>query len=131
MLDQLCAGAQWPELCAPQDGIHTLTTQMNTDQELVPRQLSDRALAIFAFAAYHELESGTRVTSVVADDHAGHRADPSGVNELVEYELARREADHIAFTERGAELLQQILVTMRATPGVLSAGPTPKCRERS
>jgi hypothetical protein len=63
-------------------------------------QLTDRALAIFAFAIYHELESGTRVTSVVADDHAGHRADPSGVDELVQHELAGREADHISFTER-------------------------------
>ncbi len=89
-------------------------------------QLTDRALAIFAFAAYHELGSGTRVTSVIADDHAGHRADPSGVNQLVEYELARREADHVAFTERGAEVLQQILATMRASssPRMMSAGPT-------
>ena len=118
-------------VCATGEGIHALTTQRNTDEELVPPKLSDRALAIFAFAAYHELESGTRVTSVVADDHAGHRADPSGVNELVEYELARREADHIAFTERGAELLQQILVTMRATPRVMSAGPTSTDRESS
>jgi hypothetical protein len=44
---------------------------------------TDRALAILAFAIYHPLESGTRVSSVVADDHAGHRADPSGVKELV------------------------------------------------
>ncbi len=78
-------------------------------------QLTDRALAICAFAIYHELESGTQVTSVIADDHAGHRADPSGVNELVQYELAREEADHIAFTDRGAEMLQQILLTMRAS----------------
>ncbi len=89
-------------------------------------QLTDRALAIFAFAVYHELESGTRVTSVNADDHGGHRADPSGVNELIQYELARREADYIAFTERGAEVLQQILATMRASMSspMISAGPT-------
>ena len=86
-------------------------------------QLSDRALAIMAFAIYHELESGTRVTSVVADDHAGHRADPSGVDELVQHKLARREADHITFTERGAEMLQQIMATMRvsaSSPSVTS-----------
>ena len=82
-------------------------------------QLSDRALAIMAFAIYHELESGTRVTSVVADDHAGHRADPSGVDELVQHELARREAEHIAFTEHGAELLQQMVATMRASASTL------------
>ena len=94
-------------------------------------QLTDRALAIFAFAVYHELESGTRVTSVIADDDAGHRADPAGVNELVEYELARREADHIAFTERGADMLQHLLTTMRASssPRVMSASPAAADRE--
>ena len=80
----------------------------------MPR-LTDRALAIFAFAIYHELESGTRVTSVVADDRAGHRADPSGVDELVQHGLARREAEHIALTERGAEILQQMVATLRAS----------------
>ena len=87
------------------------------------QQLTDRALAIFAFAIYHELESGTRVTSVVADDHAGHRADPSGVDELVQHELARREAEHIAFTERGAEMLQQMVATMRASASSLPVIP--------
>ena len=96
-------------------------------------QLTDRALAIFAFAVYHELESGTRVTSVIADDHAGHRADPAGVDELVQYDLARREADQIAFTERGAEMLQEMLATMRAsisTP-VISARPIKAVLESS
>ena len=85
--------------------------------------LTDRALAIFAFAIYHELESGTRVTSVVADDHAGHRADPSGVDELVRHKLARREEDHIALTDRGAEMLQQILATMRGSASPLPVTP--------
>ena len=82
-------------------------------------QLTDQALAILMFAIYHELESGTRVTSVIADDHAGHRAEPSGVDELVRHVLARREADHIAFTERGMEILQQMLATMRASASSL------------
>ena len=89
-------------------------------------QLTDRALAIFAFAIYHELESGTRVTSVVADDHAGHRADPSGVDELVQHELARREAEHVAFTERGAEMLQQMVATIRASASSLQVTPPSK-----
>ena len=92
-------------------------------------QLTDRALAIFAFAIYHELESGTRVTSVVADDHAGHRADPSGVDELVQHDLARREAEHIAFTERGAEMLQFILATIRGSASPLRV--TPHAGDRS
>ena len=34
--------------------------------------LSDKALSIFAFAAYHRLVSGERVTSVIRKDGAGH-----------------------------------------------------------
>jgi hypothetical protein len=44
--------------------------------------LSDKALSIFAFAAYHRLVSGERVTSVIRRDGAGHEADPEGVQEL-------------------------------------------------
>ncbi|KAA0119933.1 hypothetical protein CIW48_26480 [Methylobacterium sp. P1-11] len=44
--------------------------------------LSDKALSIFAFAAYHRLVSGETVTSVIRRDGAGHEADPEGVKEL-------------------------------------------------
>jgi hypothetical protein len=37
--------------------------------------LSDKALSIFAFAAYHRLVSGEKVTSVIRRDGAGHEAD--------------------------------------------------------
>ena len=40
--------------------------------------LSDKALSIFAFAAYHRLVSGEKVTSVIRRDGAGHEADPEG-----------------------------------------------------
>ena len=108
-------------------------TTINTLEAPISPQLTDRALAIFAFAIYHQLESGTRVTSVVADDHAGHRADPLGVNELIRHELARREPDHIAFTERGTAVLQKVLATMRASASSLplDAASATNDRERS
>jgi len=49
------------------------------DQDLL---ISDRALAVFAFAAYHELESGQVVRSVARRDDAGHKADDAAVDEL-------------------------------------------------
>ena len=52
--------------------------------------LSDKALAVFAFAAYHQLESGQRVSSIVQRDGAGHRADDTAVRELTERGLVRR-----------------------------------------
>jgi hypothetical protein len=44
--------------------------------------ISDRGLAVFAFAIYHQLESGSRVTQVVREDGAGHHADPAAIQEL-------------------------------------------------
>ncbi|PVE22578.1 hypothetical protein DC522_20465 [Microvirga sp. KLBC 81] len=44
--------------------------------------LSDEALAVFAFAAYHQLSSGQMVRSVVRRDGAGHKASDKAVSEL-------------------------------------------------
>jgi len=44
--------------------------------------LSDKALSVLVFAAYHQLASGERVSEIVHHDDAGHRADPQGVEEL-------------------------------------------------
>lgn len=49
-----------------------------------PNDLSDKALAIFAFAAYHQLGSGDTITSVVANDLSGHHADPEALSEIEE-----------------------------------------------
>lgn len=57
--------------------------------------LSDGALAVFAFAAYHELSSGQRVLSVVREDGAGHRANAAAVDELDERGLIRAERDEL------------------------------------
>ena len=44
--------------------------------------LSDEALAVFAFAAYHQLASGQKMLSVVRKDGAGHRASAAAADEL-------------------------------------------------
>jgi chromosome segregation and condensation protein ScpB len=77
--------------------------------------LTDEALAVFAFAAYHQLESGEPVTRVVINDGAGHRADGKAVAELTERGLAEVENDRIAFTDSGEALLARIVETIRKT----------------
>ena len=76
--------------------------------------LSDKALSIFAFAAYHRLLSGERVASVIRKDGAGHEADPDGVAELESRGLAKADETRIelgeaaqAFTERLVEALRR------------------------
>jgi hypothetical protein len=75
--------------------------------------ISDKALAVLAFAIYHELESGARVSHVIKDDGAGHRASPEGVEELERLGLANSEADRIAFTKQGESVLDTLLSAMR------------------
>lgn len=80
-----------------------------------PNDLSDAALAIFAFAAYHQLESGDVVSSIVADDGTGHRADPQAVRELVERDLIAQEGERLHFTPGGQLLLSQIVDRIRGS----------------
>ena len=68
--------------------------------------LSDEALAVFAFAAYHELSSGQRVRGVVRRDGAGHQASDKAVAELDERGLITAEYEEILFTPDGEEALQ-------------------------
>jgi hypothetical protein len=75
--------------------------------------LSDKALAVFAFALYHQLSSGEPVSGVVTRDAAGHQADPGAVNELESAGLASPEADRIVFTEAGLNLLARLAEAMR------------------
>jgi hypothetical protein len=77
--------------------------------------LSDKALAVFAFAAYHQLESGQRVSSVVQNDGAGHKADDDAVNELSDRGLARADGSSIHFTEEGERALQTVIDGIRRT----------------
>jgi len=75
--------------------------------------LSDKALAVFAFAAYHQLESGQRVSSVVRRDDAGHRADEKAVRELTEHGLVRADERLVHFTNEGERMLQTVIDGVR------------------
>jgi hypothetical protein len=76
--------------------------------------LSDKGLAIFAFAAYHQLESGQAVTKVIREDGKGHKADPEGVSELEGLGLAKAEGNDIVFTEAGLAALAKGVDGLRA-----------------
>ena len=78
-----------------------------------PNDLSDKALAVFAFALYHQLESGDAVAAVIAHDANGHRADPAAIEELSKLELATLEDDKIVFTPAGALMLSQLADRLR------------------
>ena len=80
-----------------------------------PNDLSDKALAVFAFAAYHQLESGDAVTSVVSDDASGHKADPAAVEELVRLNLAAPTAERLHFTDAGQVMLSQVIDRIRGS----------------
>ena len=77
--------------------------------------LSDKAIAVFAFAAYHELSSGETVVDVVLKDGAGHAADPSAIQELEAAGLATAEKERAVFTESGKSQLQAVIAAIRGT----------------
>ena len=62
-------------------------------------KLSDKAIAVFAFAAYHEMSSGETVVDVVLKDGAGHAADPAAIQELEAAGLATTEGERAVFTD--------------------------------
>lgn len=71
--------------------------------------MSEKAVAVFAFAAYHQLGSGQPVKSVVRSDGKGHAADADAVTELVERSLATVEGNDIAFTDEGLAVLAKAI----------------------
>lgn len=75
--------------------------------------LSDKALAVFAFAAFHQLESGQKVSKVTARDGAGHKADDGAVAELTERGLVTVEGDSINFTPQAEQMLDRVIQGMR------------------
>jgi hypothetical protein len=75
--------------------------------------LSDEALAVFAFAAYHELSSGQRVRSVVQKDGTGHRANDAAVDELDGRGLIKADGHEIVFTPAGEDVLQGVVSAIR------------------
>ena len=76
--------------------------------------LSDKAVAVFAFAAYHQLESGQPVTKVIREDGKGHQADPEAVEELERLNLVKAEGNDIVFTQSGLSVLARALEGLRA-----------------
>jgi coproporphyrinogen III oxidase-like Fe-S oxidoreductase len=75
--------------------------------------LSDKALAVFAFAAFHQLESGQKVSKVVRRDGAGHKADDEAVAELTERGLISIDGDYINLTADAERMLEQVIQGMR------------------
>ena len=75
--------------------------------------LSDKALSILVFAAYHSLTSGEKVRDVVLDDGKGHHADTDGVEEIRNAGLLEVEGDRGRLTEKGEERLARLLETIR------------------
>lgn len=80
-----------------------------------PNDLSDKALAVFAFAAFHQLESGDAITSVIAKDGSGHRADPEAIAELETQELGELEGERFAFSTAGQLMLSQVIDRIRGS----------------
>ncbi len=75
--------------------------------------LSDHALSILTFAAYHSLVSGEVVTRVVLDDGKGHKADSAGVEEMEKAGLLEAEGERGTLTEAGSQRLGQLIDAIR------------------
>ena len=69
------------------------------------QDLSDKAIAVFAFAAYHQLTSGQPVTSVIREDKNGHKADDAAIDELTGKDLVEITGNDITFSESGLRVL--------------------------
>ena len=79
--------------------------------------LSDKALSIFAFAAYHRLVSGERATSVIRKDGAGHEADPEGVKELEERGLVTAGDTDIDLGQTAQQTVETMVAALRQAVG--------------
>ena len=81
-------------------------------------QLSDKSLAVFAFALCHHFQSGSRVTEVIKEDGAGHRADPEALEELDRLGLVKTHENRVSFTDRGEAVLDHLIgLTRQAAAG--------------
>ncbi len=76
--------------------------------------LSDDALAVFAFAAYHQLSSGQSVRSVARRDGVGHKASDAAVAELRECGLIEADDDEIRFTSQGEDALRSAIERLKS-----------------
>ncbi|WP_407519833.1 hypothetical protein [Methylobacterium oryzisoli] len=76
-------------------------------------ELSDKALSVFAFAAYHQLESGQKVSRVVRRDGAGHQADPEAVAELEQAGLIEATADALVLRPEAEAMVEKGIAALR------------------
>jgi hypothetical protein len=76
--------------------------------------LSDEALAVFAFAAYHQLSSGQVVRSVARHDGAGHGASDAAVAELRKSGLIEASDEEIRFTNEGEDALRAMIERLKS-----------------
>ncbi|HEV7436246.1 MAG TPA: hypothetical protein VGO22_15440 [Pseudorhizobium sp.] len=75
--------------------------------------ISDKGLAVFAFAVYHQLEGGTRLREIVTDDGAAHRADAEAVEELQALGMLETDGNRLSFTDQGEVMLNSMIGSMR------------------
>lgn len=75
--------------------------------------LSDKALSILTFAAYHQLSSGMIVRDVVLEDGAGHKAEPDGVAELTEAGMIEVEGPRGTLTDDGEAMLAKVVAAIK------------------
>jgi chromosome segregation and condensation protein ScpB len=76
--------------------------------------LSDKAVAVFAFAAYHQLTSGQPVKSVIREDGKGHKADDEAVQELTAKDLVEVSGNDICFSEAGLHVLSTAIEGLKS-----------------
>ena len=76
--------------------------------------LSDKALSVFAFAAYHQLGSGQKVSRVIRSDGAGHEADPEAVRELETAGLVTVEGNDLVLAPDALARLEKGIAGLRS-----------------
>lgn len=81
---------------------------------MTDRSLSDKALSILTFAAYHALLSGEEVKEVVIDDGKGHHADRAGLEELQAADLIEAVGERGRFSEAGAAMVLRLVEAIRS-----------------
>ena len=75
--------------------------------------LSEKALSILVFAAYHQLASGMMVRDVVLEDGAGHKADADGVSEMKQAGLLEVDGARGTLTDEGEAMLAKVIEALK------------------
>lgn len=82
--------------------------------------LSDRAIAVFAFAAYHQLSTGQKVSGVTLSDGKGHGLDPDAVEELRSRGLVTVTEREVVLGERANAVLAEVIEGVRRAASAAS-----------